>query len=470
MSRATRELWSRTLTLGVVAAASSLVAAPRAPATSVPAPLAVAVAVALGVGLFSALAQRRPVWSLPRGGLPRFAPRGAYLAASAAAEEVVWRRLLLAFLAVRYGWPAGLALTTVGFAVAHRRRQGRFGVAVHLVTGASFGGVFVATGSVAAAITAHAAYNLLVALAVEQHAPARAAAAAEPSTAVAELRSVVRRYGATQALAGVDLTLRRGEVVALLGANGAGKTTAIAILLGLRRPDRGTAFLLGRSPRRLDVRRRVGAVPQAAGFPPTLTVREVLAFVTAHYPAPVAVPELLRRFELEEVAGRQCGGLSGGETRRLAVAAAFAGAPETVVLDEPTAGLDVHARLALWEEVRRFARDGGSVLLTTHYLDEAEALADRVVVLDHGRVVEEGPVAQVRARAGKKRVRLSHRPKEALLAGVEEVAAGAGFECVVDDPERLLRRLVEAGASLAGLEVAPLGLEEAFLQLTRPER
>jgi ABC-2 type transport system ATP-binding protein len=218
--------------------------------------------------------------------------------------------------------------------------------------------------------------------------------------AVAELRGVHKRYGKVDALQGVDLQLRPGELVALLGPNGAGKTTAVSVLLGQRRPDAGAARLFGGDPTMPATRRLVGATPQVAGFPDNLAVREVVDLVRVHYPDPAPARELLGRFGLAELAGRRAGGLSGGQTRRLAVALAFAGRPRLVVLDEPTTGLDVESRRGLWEILRAFVAGGGAVLLTTHYLEEAQALATRVVVLADGTVVAHGSVADITTRAG----------------------------------------------------------------------
>ena len=190
--------------------------------------------------------------------------------------------------------------------------------------------------------------------------------AARGPQAVAELRGIHKRYGQVDALQGVDLELRPGELVALLGPNGAGKTTAVSILLGQRRPDAGTARLFGRDPTLPATRRPVGATLQESGFPDNLTVAEVVDLVRIHYPDPAPTRELLDRFGLAELAGRRAGGLSGGQTRRLAVALAFAGRPRLAVLDEPTTGLDVEARRGLWELLRAFVAEGGSVLLTTH--------------------------------------------------------------------------------------------------------
>jgi ABC-2 type transport system ATP-binding protein len=224
---------------------------------------------------------------------------------------------------------------------------------------------------------------------------------------VAELRAVHKRYGKVEALHGLDLQLHPGELVALLGPNGAGKTTAVGVLLGRRRPDAGWARLFGQDPASPAARRGVGVTPQETGFPDNLTVAEVVDLVRVHYPAPAPTRELLDRFGLAEVAGRRAGGLSWGQQRRLAAALAFAGRPRAVVMDEPTAGLDVEARHRLWEVIRAFVADGGAVLLTTHYLEEAQALASRVVVLARGRVVAHGSVDELIARVGPGRERAS---------------------------------------------------------------
>jgi ABC-2 type transport system ATP-binding protein len=196
---------------------------------------------------------------------------------------------------------------------------------------------------------------------------------------------VAKAFGQVRALDGLDLVVDRGERVVVLGPNGAGKTTAISILLGLRRPDRGTVLVFGASPTQLDVRRRLGCAPQQSAFPETLTVGGIVDFVRAHYPRPLPTADLLARFGLVRLGSRQVGGLSGGERRRLGCALAFAGDPELVVLDEPSTGLDVESRVALWQAI---VEDGRTVLLTTHSFEEADALATRVVVLRSGRALE----------------------------------------------------------------------------------
>jgi ABC-2 type transport system ATP-binding protein len=214
----------------------------------------------------------------------------------------------------------------------------------------------------------------------------------------AALRVVSKRFGETVALDGIDLELQTGEVLALLGPNGAGKTTALSILLGLRCPDSGRAELFGEDPRRPAARVAIGVTPQESGFPPTLRVREIVDLVRAHFPNSASTAELLDRFGLTEISRRQAGGLSGGERRRLSVALAFAGRPRALFLDEPTAGLDVEFRRSVWREVQAYAAGGQTVLLTTHHLEEAEALAGRVVLIARGRVVAEGSPAELSGR------------------------------------------------------------------------
>jgi ABC-2 type transport system ATP-binding protein len=216
----------------------------------------------------------------------------------------------------------------------------------------------------------------------------------------AALRGVTKRFGSVAALDQVEVELRGGEVLALLGPNGAGKTTALSLMLGLRRPDVGRAELFGADPRRPASRAAVGVTPQDASFPPTLRVREIADLVRAHYAAPVSTADLLARFGLVECGRRQAGGLSGGERRRLSVALAFAGKPLAVFMDEPTTGLDVEARRVVWNELQAYAASGGTILLTTHYLEEAEVLASRVVLLARGRIAAEGPARELAGAHG----------------------------------------------------------------------
>lgn len=286
---------------------------------------------------------------------------------------------------------------------------------------------------------------------------------------LAELVGVHKHFGAVHALRGVDLQIRRGETLTLLGPNGAGKTTAISILLGRRRPDQGEVTLLGHDPRTLQVKGRIGATPQETGFPTTLTVAEIVELVRAHFGRPRPTDELLAQVGLADLRRRQTGGLSGGEKRRLAVALAFAGNPQVVFLDEPTTGLDVGSRHSLWQAIRDYRENGGTVLLTTHYLEEAEALATRVSILARGQIVAEGSVDEIRARTHLKRVRFRGISLPALSGVARVEHDGDVYTLYTPDADELIRDLVRREVPFRDLEVFQASLEEAFLDLTGGE-
>jgi ABC-2 type transport system ATP-binding protein len=277
--------------------------------------------------------------------------------------------------------------------------------------------------------------------------------------AAAELDAVTKRFGPITALNGVSFAVDEGQVVALLGPNGAGKTTALSVLLGLRRPGSGTARLYGADPRRPAARRQVGTTPQVSGFPATLRVRELIDLVTRHYDRPLASVTIYERFELGAVAARQVGGLSAGQRRRVSVALAFAGNPRLVILDEPTTGLDRIARVAVWEAILAHAEQGGTVLFTTHQLDEADALAGRVVLIEAGSIVADGSVATIKAAAGLTRVAF-RAPSGLRVPGAER--EGAFLRLYTRDGGETVERLVRSGVALVDLEVRPLTLEEAL--------
>ncbi|MEU4419464.1 ABC transporter ATP-binding protein [Actinoplanes sp. NPDC024001] len=284
----------------------------------------------------------------------------------------------------------------------------------------------------------------------------------------ARAENVTRRYGNTLALDGVDLRVRAGELVGLLGPNGAGKSTLVNLLIGIRRPTSGRVELCGGDPRDAASRRTLGVTPQETGLPASLRVGEVIDFVRAHYPNPLTRDELLERFGLTGLVRRQTGGLSGGQRRRLAVALAFTGRPEIVFLDEPTTGLDVEARRALWDGVRAFHAEGGTVVLTSHYLEEIEALAQRVVVLANGRVLADDSVTAVRGLVGMRRVSLTSAVPLPDLEGLVSVErADDRLHLLTADADRLVRALVAHDVPFRDLEVRPTSLEEAFLALTR---
>ena len=289
---------------------------------------------------------------------------------------------------------------------------------------------------------------------------------------LARLHQAAKRYGKQQALDGLDLELHAGQVLALLGPNGAGKPTAIGRRLGLLAPDSGRAELFGLAPTSLQARRGIGVMLQTAGVPDTLKVRELVALTCSYYPDPRPVDECLALAGLQELGERRYGRLSGGQQRRVQFAMAICGRPRLLFLDEPTTGLDIDARQALWQAIGELSAQGCGVLLTTHYLEEAEALADRVAVIDRGRLLAEGSVEEIRARVSQRRIGcVSALAAEAVAAwaGVQHArATGTGrLEIVAAQAEPVVRRLLAEDPSLSELEVRRAGLADAFLEITR---
>ncbi len=286
---------------------------------------------------------------------------------------------------------------------------------------------------------------------------------------IAGLKGVTKRYGAVTALDSVSLTLEPRRVTALLGPNGAGKTTAVRLLLGLTNPTRGRVELFGTDPRSPAARRRTGVMLQVAKVPETLRVREHIHLFCSYYPNPMEVDAVLAAAGLTAVAHRKYGELSGGQKQRVQFALAICGNPDLLFLDEPTVGLDVESRRAFWLEVRRLTARGCAVLLTTHYLEEADALADRIVVMNGGRIVADDAPAAIKGMAASRRVRcVTAIPAGDLLAcaGVQSVRHdGAAVEILAHDAESLARTLLARDPSLSGLEITGAGLEEAFLSL-----
>jgi ABC-type multidrug transport system ATPase subunit len=297
------------------------------------------------------------------------------------------------------------------------------------------------------------------------------AAPTEGAEVLAELRGARKCYGKTVALDGVDLTVRRGEILAVLGPNGAGKSTAISLWLGLTQPDSGSVRLMGQSPLEVDSRRGVGVMVQEANLAPLLRVRELIDLTTSYYPQPLSVDETLALTHTQPLALRRYGKLSAGQKRQAQFALAVCGRPRLLFLDEPTVGLDVQARETMWRAIRDLRSGGCSIVLTTHYLEEAEALADRVVVLAQGRVIASGSVDEVRSLVSRKHVSCSCTvtPDEVRRwPGIVSAEGDAGrMHITAIDAEAVVRRLLAADVNLRNLEVRQAGLAEAFVELTK---
>jgi ABC-2 type transport system ATP-binding protein len=272
-----------------------------------------------------------------------------------------------------------------------------------------------------------------------------------------EVTGLSKAYGSRQALRGVDFTVARGEVFGLLGPNGAGKTTTVEVLEGYRKRDSGSVSVLGHDPgrRSADLRSRVGIVLQSCGTYPHLTVAETVEHWASLYPAPRQVDEVLALAGLDDCAGRRARTLSGGQARRLDFALALVGDPELIFLDEPTTGFDPGARRAAWDVIRALRDLGKTVVLTTHYLDEAQTLADRVAILQGGLILAEGPPDSL----GAARYRVAWRGSDGTLE-----------ERFTDDPTALLNELtaeaLARGERLEELSVTRPSLEDVYLELT----
>jgi ABC-2 type transport system ATP-binding protein len=295
-----------------------------------------------------------------------------------------------------------------------------------------------------------------------------------PGPVLAELLGASKTFGtgtaAVHAVADVDLTVRAGELLAVLGPNGAGKTTALNLLTGLSTPTTGTARLFGGDPRDLAARQRMGVMLQSSGVPDTLRVRELLTAFRGYYPAPLPFAAVVAAAGLRGLEDRLFGTLSGGQQRRVLFGIALCGDPELVFVDEPTTGLDAEVRRTLWATLRDLAGAGRGVVLTTHYLEEADALADRIVVLDQGRVIAEGSPSQVKALVPGRRISAESTVPAAEASrwvGVRHaVRTGARLELLVGEAEPVVRQLLERDRSTSGLTVTEPSLEDAFLTLT----
>ena len=292
---------------------------------------------------------------------------------------------------------------------------------------------------------------------------------------VVRFEDVHYRYGDHVALKGLNLRVARGETVALLGPNGAGKSTTLSLLLGLLRPQTGTVEVLGTSPRLAVARGRVGAMLQTgsgAGLPPGVRVGEALRLVRSLYPHPAPYDVIVERAGILGLLDRPAARLSGGQAQSVRFAIAIAGDPDLVFLDEPTAAMDLVGQRAFWRMIREFAREGRTTIFATHHLNEADQVANRVVVVNGGRVVADGPGASLKAAVAARRIRFTcERPDPALLdqlEGVTEVDVhGTDVKIASLDADATIRALVEHRVKFADIEVRSAGLSEAFLALTQ---
>ncbi len=289
-------------------------------------------------------------------------------------------------------------------------------------------------------------------------------------TPLASLDTVKATYRAAPALRGISLQVHGGEVLALLGRNGAGKSTAISVLLGLRHADAGTAVLMGGDPQSRRQRAQVGVMLQSTALPEKLQVGELVDQFRASYPDPLSLQEALAAAGIASLQHRRYGQLSGGQQRRAQFAIAVCGRPRLLFLDEPTTGLDVDARQSMWKAIRRLVSDGCGVVLTTHYLEEAEALADRVIVLEQGRVLADGPITSFRPQLAPRRIRCRSTLQVDVVRhwpGVREVQRdGAYLQLLAEPAEAVVARLLADDPQLQELEVRGGGLAEAFVEMT----
>ncbi|MFZ1010089.1 MAG: ABC transporter ATP-binding protein [Candidatus Sulfotelmatobacter sp.] len=294
---------------------------------------------------------------------------------------------------------------------------------------------------------------------------------ADAGTVVASLEGVSKNYEKVRALRNVNFSVRAGEVVALLGPNGAGKTTAVKLLLGLIQPNFGKARVFCGDPTNPQNRLRTGAMLQVGRVPETLRVREHIDLFSSYYTNPLPLEDVLAAAGLEKLRDRKFGDLSGGQRQRTLFALAICGNPDLLFLDEPTVGLDVEARRTLWEEIRRLVDCGKTVLLTTHYLEEADALADRIAVINQGEIIAEGTPAEIKAQTSGKRIRcITSLGLASILQipGVTDVRQDReAVEIQAREAEPVLRTLLARDDTLSALEITSAGLEEAFLALTQ---
>jgi ABC-2 type transport system ATP-binding protein len=292
-----------------------------------------------------------------------------------------------------------------------------------------------------------------------------------PGTPVVSFENVRKQYGKVRAVDGLTMELRPGETVAFLGPNGAGKSTSLDMLLNLRKPDSGRIRMFGSDPYHAIQNGRVGAMLQSGGLMPEVTVRELISLVTSFHPRPEPVEQTLQRAGIAQFAGQRVDKLSGGQTQRVRFALAIVGDCDLIVLDEPTTAMDVETRRAFWDNMKVEVAEGKTLLFATHYLEEADQAADRIIVINKGRLLADGTPAQIKARAGAKRISFRlDRIDEPFLLGLPALVNVEIRHDLVQiqssDSDRTLYALLDAGYRPRDIEVSSLGLEQAFLAIT----
>jgi ABC-2 type transport system ATP-binding protein len=284
---------------------------------------------------------------------------------------------------------------------------------------------------------------------------------------LAELNDVTLKYGRLTALNHVSFALAEGEAVAVLGPNGAGKTSAMKLLTGLARTKIGNVSLFGKNPQSPRTRRHIGVTPQEAAYPHSLKVGEIIRFARSHYPAPIDAAELVAAFGLENDLNRMAMDLSGGQQRKLAVALAFCGNPKAVFLDEPTTGIDADSRQAVWHYIDGYKRAGGAIFLTTHYLEEAEFIADRIVLINQGEIIRSGTVEAVKSVVNVRSIKFRSEVAPALSNARLSHSKGHVHLYLSSDADQTVRELVTSGVDFKDLEVLPASLQDAVTELLR---
>lgn len=270
-------------------------------------------------------------------------------------------------------------------------------------------------------------------------------------TPLLEIKNLKKSYKDKVVLNGIQFSLNPQEIVAFLGPNGAGKSTTLKMIMGLRQPDEGHVHLFGASANQQSIKNKIGYTSQDLSFPAFLQVQEVLRFVQAHYSDPVLLSEIMQRFELTRLQKEAAGSLSGGEKRRLGLACALIGRPDLLILDEPTTGLDIESRHTLWKEIQKFKDNGGTVLLSTHDLNEVAAIATRILLIDRGQIIVDGTVQKI------KKV-IEFQKISYVLQGEEKTE-------LVQNSDDFIRKLVLENPHFSDLHIHPVTLEEAFLKI-----